>query len=291
MGAVPGGARHAVEYARSVVAAPLDWLRQPCVMGILNVTPDSFSDGGRHLDGAAAIARAEAIAGEGAAIIDAGAESTRPGAEPVPADVQLSRLAPLFAAAREGAIPCPLSIDTTSARVAAAGLDAGAVLVNDVSAGRDDPDLLPVVAEHAAAVCLLHMRGRPGDMQDDPRYADVVGEVADFLAERIDAARAAGIADDAILIDPGIGFGKTLEHNLSLLRAVDRLAELGPPVVIGVSRKGMFGSLLGRPVDERLAGSLGAALAALAGGAAIIRAHDVRETVDAVTAWCAVRSA
>jgi len=271
-----------------VVAAPLDWLRPPCVMGILNVTPDSFSDGGRHLSGDAALARASALAEQGAAVIDAGAESTRPGAAPVSADVQLSRLAPLLAAAREGAVPCSLSIDTTSARVAAAGLDAGAVLVNDVSAGRDDPDLLPIVADHGAAVCLLHMRGHPGDMQHDPRYADVVGEVVDFLSARIDAARAAGIADDAILIDPGIGFGKTLEHNLALLGAVGRLAELGPPVVVGVSRKGMFGTLLGRPVEERLAGSLGAALAAVAGGAAVVRAHDVRETVDAVTAWQAV---
>jgi dihydropteroate synthase len=271
-------------------ADPLAWLDPPCVMGILNVTPDSFSDGGRHL-GEAAMARAEEIAREGAAIVDVGAESTRPGADPVPPAEQLSRLRPLLDEVREAGGPAALSIDTTSASVAEAALNAGAVLVNDVTAGRDDPELLPLAGERGAAVCLVHMRGTPATMQEDPRYDDVVGEVVDFLAGRAEAAVAAGVARERILVDPGIGFGKTLEHNLRLLGAIDRVVALGHPVVVGVSRKGMFGALLGRPVGERLAGSLGAALAAVARGAAVVRAHDVRETADALGAWRAVEAA
>jgi dihydropteroate synthase len=181
-----------------------------------------------------------------------------------------------------------LSIDTTSAAVAAAALDAGAVLVNDVSAGREDPGLLPLVAARGAAVCLMHMRGQPADMQDDPVYDDVVGEVRAFLAERVRAARAAAVPAGRILVDPGIGFGKTLGHNLALIAGLGALRELGCPVVVGASRKGMIGLLTGRPAEGRLPGSLGAALAAVARGADVVRVHDVPETVDAVAVWRAV---
>jgi dihydropteroate synthase len=259
-------------------------------MGVLNLTPDSFSDGGRHLDPAAALARLAEVAEEGAAIVDIGAESTRPGALPVPEDEQLRRMRPFLDAVASGGAPLPLSVDTTRAAVALAALDAGAVMVNDVSAGRDDAGLLPLVAERGAHLCLMHMRSTPATMQDDPVYRDVVGEVRDFLAGRAEAAMAAGVAEERIVLDPGIGFGKTLEHNLALLHGLDRIAGLGRPVLIGVSRKGMFGTLLGREVGERLAGSLAAALAALARGARIIRAHDVRETVDALRVWEAVRT-
>lgn len=267
--------------------APLAWLDPPCVMGILNVTPDSFSDGGRHQDAAPARSRLTSIAAEGAAVCDVGAESTRPGADPVPASEQLRRLAPVLDALGEGRVEVPVSIDTRSSAVARAALARGAVLVNDVSAGRDDPDLLPLVAESGAAVCLVHMRGTPKDMQQAPAYDDVAGEVAAFLEERVEAAEAAGIPRGRILVDPGIGFGKRLEDNLALLRAVGRFAAIAP-VVVGVSRKGMFGALLGRPVEERLAGSLAAALAAVDRGAAVVRAHDVRETLDALRVWQAV---
>jgi dihydropteroate synthase len=257
-------------------------------MGVLNVTPDSFSDPGLHLAPGAALARLREIAGEGAAICDLGAESTRPGAEPVPPEEQLRRLGGLLRDLAEGPAPLPLSIDTSSARVAAAALDAGAVLVNDVTAGRADPALLALVAERGAAVCLMHMQGTPATMQRDPRYADVVGEVRDALAERLGAAVDAGVPEERVLLDPGIGFGKTLEHNLALLAGLPALAALGRPLVVGVSRKGMFGKLLGRPVDRRLAGSLAAGLAAVARGAAVIRAHDVAETADALRVWAAV---
>ncbi len=256
-------------------------------MGILNLTPDSFSDGGEH-DPGSARSRLDELMAEGASVVDVGAESTRPGAPDVSADEQLRRLAPLLDALAGGSVP--FSIDTSSAGVASTALDAGAVLVNDVRAGLADPDLLPLVAERGAAVCLTHMRGTPADMQDDPRYADVVGEVERFLGDRRTAALEAGVGPDRVLVDPGIGFGKTLEHNLALLAAVGRFARLGP-VVVGVSRKGMFGQLLGRSVDERLAGSLSAALAAVAEGASVIRAHDVAATVDALRTWRAIGDA
>ncbi len=260
-------------------------------MGVLNVTPDSFFDRGRHLAPDAAWARLEAIAVEGAAICDVGAESTRPGSEPVPEAQQLARLDALLRAMRDGGAPLPISIDTSRARIAEAALDAGAVLVNDVTAGRDDPRLLPLVAERGAAVCLMHMQGTPATMQDGPRYADVVREVRDVLAGRAEAALAAGVPGERILLDPGIGFGKTLAHNLALLGRIGVLRELGHPVVVGVSRKSMFQRLLGRPLEGRLAGSLAAGLAAVARGADVLRAHDVQETVDAVRTWTAVSAA
>jgi dihydropteroate synthase len=260
-------------------------------MGVLNVTPDSFSDGGLYLEPGAARARLERMAADGAAVCDVGAESTRPGAAPVAPDEQLRRLGGLLALLASEPSPVPLSVDTSSARVAAAVLDAGAVLVNDVTAGQGDPALLPLVAERGAAVCLMHMRGTPATMQEDPRYDDVVAEVRDALEARLGAAVGAGVPEDRVLLDPGIGFGKTLRHNLALLAGLPALAALGRPIVVGVSRKGMLGAMLGRPVEDRLAGSLSAGLAAVARGAAVLRAHDVAETVDALRVWTAVAGA
>jgi len=273
------------------IAHPLSWLARPCVMGVLNVTPDSLWMGRGSLDAGAAHERMVAMAEAGAAICDVGAESTRPGADPVDAATQLERLAGVLAAMREAPRSLPVSVDTTLAPVARAALEAGAVVVNDVTAGRADPALLPLAAEHGAAVCLVHMRGTPRDMQRDPRYDDVVAEVREHLARRIDAAVAAGVAVDRILVDPGIGFAKTLQHNLALLAGIEEIAALGCPVLVGVSRKSMFGTLLGRAVDERLAASLAAGLAAVANGADVLRVHDVRESVDAVRVWAAVQGA
>ncbi len=259
-------------------------------MGVLNVTPDSFSDGGEFLDPAAALRRLGEIAGDGAVICDVGAESTRPGAAPVSADEQLRRLEPVLAAMSPGC-GLAISIDTASAAVARAALDAGAVLVNDVTAGRGDPGLLPLVAERGAAVCLVHMQGAPRTMQEAPRYEDVTTDVVAFLEGRLVAAVATGVPEAHILLDPGIGFGKRLDDNLTLLRELPRLAALGRPLVIGVSRKSMFGQLLGRQVDERMAGSLAAGLMAVDRGAAVLRVHDIRETADAIDVWRAVRGA
>jgi len=257
-------------------------------MGILNVTPDSFADGGQHDAADTAVARIGAVSAEGAVICDVGAESTRPGATPVAPDEEMHRLTPVFSAMRAGVISTPISIDTRHAVTAAAALDAGAVLVNDVSAG-GDPDMLPLVADRGAAICLMHMCGEPATMQDAPRYDDVVGEVVAYLESRLGAAVAAGVPQDAVLLDPGIGFGKSLDHNLALLAAVPRIAALGCPVLVGVSRKGMIGQLTGREVGDRLAGSLGGALAAVAAGAAVVRVHDVAATVDALTVFEAIR--
>ncbi|HTI33042.1 MAG TPA: dihydropteroate synthase [Miltoncostaea sp.] len=270
------------------MADPLAWLDPPCVMGILNVTPDSLWAGAGPIGEDEAAARLARMRDDGAAICDVGAESTRPGSDPVPPGEQLHRLAGVLAAMRGAAADVPVSVDTSSARVAEAALDAGAVLVNDVTAGRGDPDLLPLVAERGAAVCLVHMRGTPRTMQSDPRYGDVVAEVRDHLEERLRAAEDAGVPRGRVLLDPGIGFGKTLQHNLALLAGVPRLAALGAPLLVGASRKGMIGALTGREVPERMAGSLGAGLAAVARGAAVLRVHDVRETADALTVWRAV---
>lgn len=259
-------------------------------MGILNVTPDSLWQGSGAPDAATARGLMEAMAADGAAICDAGAESTRPGAEAVDAPTQSARLAGVIEVMRRGS-PLPVSVDTSLAAVAEPMLDAGAVLVNDVTAGRADPDLLPLAAERGAAVCLVHMRGTPRDMQRDPRYDDVVAEVHHHLAERLDAAMAAGIPRERVLLDPGIGFSKTLQHNLALLAATGRFADLGCPVLVGVSRKSMFGALLGRDVAERMPASVAGGLAAVARGAAVLRVHDVRETVDAVRVWTAVEDA
>lgn len=256
-------------------------------MGILNATPDSFSDGGEHLDAAAAAGRARAMAHDGAAIIDVGGESTRPGAAPVPVDEEIARVAPVLQALARDPAGAPISIDTRHAAVARVALDAGAVLVNDVSAGAD-PGMLPLVAERGAGLCLMHMQGEPATMQDDPRYGDVVAEVTSFLEARMEAAVGAGVAEEAIVLDPGIGFGKTVDHNLALLAGLPRIVALGRPVLVGVSRKGFIGAVTGRPVGDRLAGSIGAGLAAVARGAAVLRVHDVAETVDALAAFTAI---
>lgn len=259
-------------------------------MGIVNATPDSFSDGGEHLDAAAAADHARAMALAGAAIVDVGGESTRPGAAPVPVEEEIARVRPVLAALAGEAMAAPVSIDTRHAAVARVALDAGAVLVNDVSAGAD-PDMLPLVAERGAGMCLMHMRGEPATMQDDPRYDDVVSEVVTFLHARLEAAVRAGVAEDAILLDPGIGFGKTVEHNLALLAGLPRIVALGRPVLVGVSRKGFLGAVTGRAVHDRLAASIGAGLAAVARGAAVLRVHDVPETVDALAAFTAITGA
>jgi dihydropteroate synthase len=266
------------------------WLNPPCVMGIVNLTPDSFSDGGRLDSPDAALERLRDLAQSGAAIADVGAESTRPGAAPVPEDEELRRLQPLLGLLSDHGAPLPISIDTSKAVVAEAALDAGAVLVNDVTAGRGDSAMFPLVAERGADLCLMHMRGDPLTMQDDPRYSDVVREVGDFLEQRLEAAALAGVDQRRILLDPGIGFGKSLDHNLRLILGIPALiARLGRPVVIGLSRKGMLGELTGREIDQRLAGSLAGALAAVALGAAVVRVHDVQETVDALSVWKAIK--
>jgi dihydropteroate synthase len=254
----------------------------PAVMGVLNVTPDSFSDGGAFLDPASAVAHARRMAAEGADLIDVGGESTRPGAPPVPAEEELRRVMPVIERlAGQGGVP--LSIDTSKAVVARAATDAGAVLVNDVTALRADPGMATVVAESGADLCLLHMRGEPRTMQDDPRYEDVVSEVAAFLEERLGFAVAAGIPEERVWLDPGIGFGKTLEHNLELLRRLDEIGALGRPVVVGVSRKRFLGALTGREEQDRTAGGVAANVLAFERGAHMFRVHDVSETRDALT--------
>jgi dihydropteroate synthase len=258
-------------------------LAEPCVMGILNVTPDSFYDGGRHGDLGHAIAHARRMAAEGAAIIDVGGESTRPGADAIGEDEELRRVVPVVGAlARDGFI---VSIDTRHPAVMRAAIAAGAAMVNDVSALRE-PAALETLAGSDVAVCLMHMQGEPRTMQEAPSYGDVAAEVAAFLAERVRACERAGIARERIVVDPGFGFGKTLGHNLQLMRALPQLAAAaGRPVLVGLSRKGSLGTITGRPVEERLPASLAAALAAVARGAAIVRVHDVRATVDALKVW------
>ena len=263
-------------------------LTQPCVMGIVNVTPDSFSDGGRHYDRDAAIEAGLRMVEEGAAIVDVGGESTRPGAAAVSPQQEIDRVVPVIEglARRTAAV---LSVDTSKPAVIRAALQAGAHLVNDVRALRV-PGALEEAARAQAAVCVMHMRGEPADMQSDPHYDDVVGEIHAFLRERVAACLAAGIDPSSICVDPGIGFGKTLSHNLDLLRHVRSFTDLGGPVLIGVSRKSMIGIITGRPATDRLAGSLALATLAVEHGAAIIRAHDVADTVAAVrvtAAWMA----
>ena len=244
------------------------------VMGIVNITPDSFSDGGRFFDAEDALKQGIALAEEGADIIDIGGESTRPGAEPVNAEEEISRVAPVISALRER-LETPISIDTTKAEVARAALDAGADIVNDVSAGLFDPQMLPLVSERGVPVVLMHMLGKPRTMQQDPRYDDVTQEVKAFLEERARGALAAGVARDKIVIDPGFGFGKTREHNLELLRNLHRFTELGYPVLVGTSRKSFIGATLDLPVAERLEGTAATVALAVANGAAIVRVHDV----------------
>jgi dihydropteroate synthase len=250
-------------------------------MGVVNVTPDSFSDGGVNYRPDDAIASARRMLEEGAAIVDVGGESTRPGSVGVSVDEELRRVVPVL----EGLHGAPISIDTTKAEVARRALELGAELVNDVTALRGDPELVEVVAETGAYVCLMHMQGDPRTMQEDPRYDDVAAEVAAFLEERLEFAVSAGIPEERICLDPGIGFGKTVEHNLEIVRRLDVLLTLGRPVLLGFSRKRSLGRLLGdaEATIGSVAASIGAAVAAYERGATILRVHDVRETVEALT--------
>jgi dihydropteroate synthase len=261
-------------------------LTRPVVMGILNVTPDSFSDGGRYADLAAALERAERIAAEGAAIIDIGGESTRPGALPVEAHVELERVIPVIEAIA-GKLDIAISIDTSKPAVMSAALAAGACIVNDIRALRA-PGARLVAAQQRAGVCLMHMQGSPSTMQVRPHYTDVTAEVCAFLQAEIEACLAAGLPADAIVIDPGVGFGKTLEHSLTLLKELPRLSALGFPLLVGVSRKSLIGRIVGKDVQERLHGALGLAALAVRDGARIIRTHDVAATCDAVRCVSAV---
>lgn len=263
-------------------------LDPPRILGIVNVTPDSFSDGGRYATVEAAVAHGLALAQDGADALDVGGESTRPGADAVPPDVQCERVLPVLRALA-GRTAALLSVDTSSAAVAAAAIDAGAHIVNDVTAGRGDPDLLPLVAARGVPVVLMHMRGTPRTMQRDVHYEDVVAEVAAFLAERAQAARAAGVAADRIVLDPGIGFGKTAAHNLQLIRDLDRIAALGYPVLLGASRKAFLGAVTGRPVEDRDQATAGAVAAGILGGAQIVRVHDAARMVDVVRIAAAIR--
>lgn len=252
----------------------------PAVMGILNVTPDSFSDGGRFAGRDAALRQAEAMARDGAAIIDVGGESTRPGAADVPEQQELDRVLPVVEAVL-GAVDVPVSIDTSKPGVMRAAVSAGASLINDVRALREE-GALQAAAELRCPVCLMHMKGRPRTMQQQPEYADVVRDVVEFLATRVRACVAAGIAEDTIIVDPGFGFGKTPRHNIELLANLRQLQAVGRPVLAGLSRKSTLGELTGRDVGERMAASIAAAVLAVIEGAAIVRVHDVRETVDAL---------
>jgi dihydropteroate synthase len=251
------------------------------VMGVLNVTPDSFSDGGRYLDHRAAVTHGLGMVAEGADLIDVGGESSRPGAAYIDERTELDRVLPVIEELA-AATDVPLSIDTRKAAVARAALAAGAGIVNDVSAGRDDPDLLGVAAEAKAAVVLMHMRGTPATMQDDPRYDDVVGEIERFLADRSTAAEDAGVQHDSLVIDPGIGFGKRDEHNYTLLAELSRFTRLGHPVLVGTSRKGFIGRALGLPDHERVEGTAATVVWAVERGARIVRVHDVRHMVRTV---------
>jgi dihydropteroate synthase len=263
-----------------------DRFPRPAVMGVVNVTPDSFSDGGAYVQPPAAIAAGWRLVDEGAAIVDIGGESTRPGAAPVSVEEELRRVVPVL----EGLAGAPVSIDTAKAEVARRALALGAELINDVTALRGDPEMVAVVAESGAYVCLMHMQGEPRTMQLDPRYDDVVSEVTAFLEERLAFAVDRGVREDAICLDPGIGFGKTVEHNFELVRRLDALLALGRPLLVGFSRKRSLGRLLGDPeaTTGTLAASIGAAVAAYQRGASILRAHDVREHVQALTAARAV---
>ena len=252
-------------------------LERPLVMGVVNVTPDSFSDGGKYFDPEVAVAHARRLIDEGVDLLDVGGESTRPGAAPVSEDEECRRILPVVQALRD----FPLSVDTRRPQVMRSALGAGAAMINDIQA-LQAPGAIEAVARSGCGICLMHMQGEPQTMQREPHYADVVKEVGAFLAQRIAACEQAGIARDRLVADPGFGFGKTPEHNLALLRRLPEFASLGVPILAGWSRKSSLGRITGRDTGDRLAGSLAAALLALLGGARILRVHDVKETRDAV---------
>ncbi len=258
-----------------------DCSERTLVMGILNVTPDSFSDGGSFLEPEAAVRHGVQLASDGADIVDVGGESTRPGSDPVPDDEERSRVVPVIARLVTELPATPISVDTRKPAVAVAALDAGATIVNDVSGGRD-PEMLDLVREREAAVVLMHMRGEPKSMQADPVYADVVGEVHEYLRERVEAAEFAGIDPERIAVDPGIGFGKDLRHNLEVIRRIDAFLDLGRPVLVGPSRKRFIGTILDLPEDRRVEGTIGAVAWLATHGAHVVRVHDVLEVVRAV---------
>jgi dihydropteroate synthase len=268
-------------------------MNPPLIMGIVNVTPDSFFDGGRHASPEAAIAHGRRLLEEGADILDVGGESTRPGAQIVPADTEQQRILPIIRAlmpiAKDHGVL--ISVDTRNASTMQKAVEAGAGMVNDVSALSHDPESLRVVAERPCRIVLMHMAGTPGSMQNDPRYGDVVGEVKTFLHKRVEIAVAAGVDRDRLILDPGIGFGKTEGHNLALLKGLPALNQIGCPVLIGVSRKGFIGRLSrNEPAADRLPGSLALALHAAIHGAAILRVHDVAATFQALALWSAVEA-
>jgi len=258
-----------------------DCAERTLIMGILNVTPDSFSEDGRYFDPEDAVRHAAQMVSEGADLVDVGGESTRPGSDPIPADEEIHRVLPVIERIVEQNPDVPISIDTRKAAVADRALAAGASVVNDVSAG-GDPVMFDVVRKHDAAVVLMHMKGEPKSMQQSPEYEDVVGEVHEYLRERIEAAEFAGIEAERIAIDPGIGFGKNLEHNLELMRGIGALLDLGRPVLVGPSRKRFIGTILDVPEDERVEGSIGAVAWLVSRGAHVVRVHDVGEVVRAV---------
>lgn len=264
-------------------------LSHPLVMGVLNVTPDSFSDGGKYDDIDRAVSHALEMVEAGAGLIDIGGESTRPGADAVGAEEEIRRVAPVIEALSR-CTSTPISVDTSKPEVMTAAVHAGAGMINDVRALRE-PGALDAAAHTNVAICLMHMQGEPRTMQSEPHYTDVVSEVREFLAARAKACIDAGISRDRLVLDPGIGFGKRIEHNLALLAALPLLCESGLPLLIGASRKSMFGALLGRSVDERLSGGLAVAAASVLAGASILRVHDVRETIDAVKVATALRNA
>jgi dihydropteroate synthase len=259
---------------------------EPKLMGVVNVTPDSFSDGGLYLDAGAAIRHGVELAEAGAAVLDVGGESTRPGAEEVGVEEELRRVVPVVEGLAGGG--AEISVDTSKRDVAAAALDAGAAIVNDVTALRGDPEMAALCAEREATVVLMHMAGNPRTMQDHPSYGDVVSEVRAFLSERLEFATAAGIAEQRVWLDPGIGFGKTAEHNLELLRRLGELRELGRPLVIGTSRKSFIGRVDGSAASERLGGTIASSVLAAAEGADVLRVHDVAEVGQALAVATAI---
>jgi dihydropteroate synthase len=259
---------------------------RPLLMGIVNVTPDSFSDGGRFADASRAIEHAERLIDAGADIIDIGGESTRPGATPATAEQELERVLPVLAGIIDAGVP--VSIDTQKTEVMRVAIDAGASMINDVNALHAD-GALALCAASGVAICLMHKQGAPADMQDDPWYEDVVAEVSAYLTARAAAAVTAGVPADRIVIDPGFGFGKTVAHNFTMLRELSAFTTIGYPVLAGLSRKSSLGAITSRVVEDRLAGSLAAALLAAQNGATILRVHDVRETVDVLKVWQAMR--
>ena len=263
--------------------------KRTLIMGILNVTPDSFSDGGRYTTVAAAVAHAERLVAEGADVLDIGGESTRPGADPVPLDEELRRVIPVVKAVRRALPEVCLSVDTYKARVAQEALEAGADVINDVSALRFDPEMASVVAQAGAPVVLMHMKGTPKTMQQNPTYQDVVREILEFLEERIAFAVSQGIARERIIVDPGIGFGKRPEHNTQILQRLGELRELGRPILLGTSRKSFLGALTKRPVEERLEETIASVVVGVLHGADIVRVHDVAPLKHALAVADAVR--